>query len=48
MSLAGCQIIRIDLNFHLQKCLETFDKDSADKIQSNKYEGGKSTLPRAN
>ena len=34
MSLAGCQIIPIDLNFHLQKCLETFDKNSADKIQS--------------
>jgi hypothetical protein len=34
MSLAGCQIIPIDLNFHLQKYLETFDKNSADKIQS--------------
>ena len=34
MSLAGCQIIPIDLNFHLQKCLENFDKNSADKIQS--------------
>ena len=31
-SLAGCQIIPIDLNFHLQKCLEIFDKNSADKI----------------
>ena len=28
------QIIPIDLNFHLQKCLEIFDKNSADKIQS--------------
>ena len=37
MSLAGCQIIPIDLNFHLQKCLETFDKNSADKIQSKNY-----------
>ena len=26
MSLAGCQIIPIDFNFHLQKCLEIFDK----------------------
>ena len=34
MSLAGCQIISIDHNFHLQKCLEIFDKNSADKIQS--------------
>ena len=33
MSLAGCQIIPIDLNFHLQKCLDIFDKNSADKIQ---------------
>ena len=30
-SLAGCQIIVIDLNFYLQKCMEIFDKDSADK-----------------
>jgi hypothetical protein len=37
MSLAGCQIIPIDLNFHLQKCLEIFDKNSADKIQSKNY-----------
>ena len=32
MSLAECQIIPIDLNFYLQKCLEIFDKNSADKI----------------
>ena len=37
MSLAGCQIIPIDLNFYLQKCLEIFDKNSADKIQSKNY-----------
>ena len=38
MSLAaGCQIILIDLNFHLQKCLKNFDKDSADKIQFKNY-----------
>ena len=46
MKLAECQIIPIDLNFHLQKCLEIFDKNSADKIQSKK--GGKSALPHAN
>ena len=39
MSLAGCQIIPIDLNFHLQKCLEIFDKNSAEKIQSKNYKG---------
>ena len=35
--MAGCQIIPIDLNFHLQKCLEIFDKNSADKIQLKNY-----------
>ena len=39
MSLAGCQINPIDVNFHLQKSLEIFDKSSADKIQSKKYKG---------
>ena len=34
MSLAGCQINPIDVNFHLQKSLEIFDTNSADKIQS--------------
>ena len=34
MSLAGCQINPIDVNFHLQKSLEIFDKNSADKIYS--------------
>ena len=48
MSLAGCQLIPIDLNFHLKKCLEMFDKNSADKIQSKNQKGGKSTLPDAN
>ena len=37
MSLAGCQINTIDVNFHLQKSLEIFDINSADKIQSQKY-----------
>ena len=40
MSLAGCQIIPIDLYFHLQKCLEFFYKNSGDKIQSKNYKGG--------
>ena len=33
MSLAGCQNNPIDVNFHLQKSLEIFDKNSADKIK---------------
>ena len=33
MSLAGCQINLIDINFHLQN-LEFFDKSSAVKIWS--------------
>ena len=37
MSLAGCQIIPIDLNFHLQKYLEIFDENLAVKIQSKNY-----------
>ena len=41
MSLAGCQINPIDVNFHLQKSLEIFDKDSADKIWSKKDKGWK-------
>ena len=48
MSLAGCQIIPIDLNCHLQICLDIFDKNSADKIQSKIYKGGKSAMPHAN
>ena len=48
MSLAGCQIIPIDLNFHLKKWLEIFDKDSADKIQSKNYKGGKFARSHAN
>ena len=34
MSLSGCQINPIDVNFHLQKSLEIFDKNSADKMWS--------------
>ena len=36
MSLAGCQIDPIDINFHIQKSLEMFDKKSANKIWSKK------------
>ena len=32
MILEGCQIYLIHFNFHLQKSLENFDKDSGDKI----------------
>ena len=31
MNLAGCQINPNDVNFHLEKSLEIFDKNSADK-----------------
>ena len=48
MSLAGFQINPIDVNFHLQKRLEIFDTNSADKIQSQNYKGGKSALPHVN
>ena len=48
MSLAGCQSNPIDVNFHLQNSLEIFDKNSADKIQSKNFKGGKSALPYAN
>ena len=39
MSWAGCQNNPIDINFHLQKSLEIFEKKSADKIWSNKDKG---------
>ena len=42
MSWTGCQNNLIDLNFHLQKSLEHFEKNSADKIQRDK-----NTLSRA-
>ena len=48
MSLVGCQINPIDVNFHLQKSLEIFDKNSADKIRSKKDKGVESALPHAN
>ena len=37
MSLAMCQINPIDVNFHLQKSLEIFYTNSADKVQSENY-----------
>ena len=37
MSSEGCQINPIVVNFHLQKSLEIFDKNPADKIWSKKY-----------
>ena len=36
MSLVGCWINSIDVNFHLQKSLETFDENLADKIWTKK------------
>ena len=37
MSYAGCQINPINMNFQLQTSFEIFDKNSADKIQIEKY-----------
>ena len=48
MSLAGCQINPIDVNFHLQKSLEIFEKNSADKIWSKKDKGIKVSPPVPN
>ena len=48
MSLAGCQINPIDVNFHLQKSLEIFDKNSVDQMWSKKDKGVESALPHAN
>ena len=39
--MARCQINQIDVNFHLQKSLEMFDQNSADKIGSKKDKGWK-------
>ena len=38
----------IDVNFHLLKSLEIFDKNSADKIWSKKEKGMEIALPQAN
>ena len=48
MSLEGCQINLIDVNFYLQKSLESFDKNSVDKIWSQKNKCVESALPHAN
>ena len=48
ISLAGCQINPIDVNFQLQKRLEIFDNNSADKIWSKKDKGVESALPHGN
>ena len=42
------QINLIDVNFHLQKSLEIFYTNSADKIQSQNYKVCQSALPHAN
>ena len=39
--MEGFQINLIDVIFHLQKSLEIFDKNSADKIWSKKDKGWK-------
>ena len=43
-----CQINRIDINFYLQKSLEIFEKNSADKIWSKKGKGIKVSPPVPN
>ena len=45
MSLASNQINLIDVNFHLQKRFEIFDKNSADKIWPKEDKGVESALP---
>ena len=44
MSLAGCQINPIDVNFHRKKSLEIFDKNSA-VTMIQKRQGVESALP---
>ena len=48
MSFAESQINSIDVNFHLQKTLEIFDKNSAAKNLIQKGDGVESALPHAN
>ena len=48
MSLPGCQINLIDVNFHLQKRLEILDINSAHKIWYKKDKGVESAQPHAN
>ena len=44
MNWSGCQNNPIDVNFHLQKCLEIFEK-KADKIDPKRTWGLKYPLP---
>ena len=48
MSLAGCQINPIDVNFHLQKSLEIFGKKNSWQSLIQKGKGVESALPHAN
>ena len=45
MSLAGCQINLIDVNFHLQKSFEILDENLADKLWSTKDKEIKVSYP---
>ena len=47
MSLTVRQIKPIDVNFHLQKSLEIFDKNSADQNLIQKGRGVKNITPHA-
>ena len=46
--VARCQINLIGVNFHIQKSLETLDKNSANKIWSKKDNGMENALHHAN
>ena len=48
MSLAGCQINPIDVNFYLHKSFEFSIKNSADKIWSKKDKGVENALHHSN
>ena len=48
MILGGHQINLIDVNFHLQKSMEIFGKNSADKILCKNDKGVESVIPHAN
>ena len=48
MSLIGCQVNPIDVNFYLQKSLEIFNKHSAAKNLNQKRQEVESALPHAN
>ena len=48
MSFAECKINPIDVNSHLHKSSEIFDKDSADKFDPKKVKEVKNIIPHAN